>query len=103
MLSLQPLFEIFCQTDDFFVQSDVFHSQLFQLLKQGKCLLLGQLPAMYGLYNLIVIYSDTAVFALKVCQTDIEVRCGFVDFHNFQRSAEYGGYDELGLGACTRI
>jgi hypothetical protein len=40
---------------------------------------------------------------LKVCQTDIEVRCGFVDFHNFQRSAEYGGYDELGLGACTRI
>lgn len=52
MLSLQPLFEIFCQTDDFFVQSDVFHSQLFQLVKQGKCLLLGQLPAMYGLYNL---------------------------------------------------
>ena len=103
MLSLQPLFEIFCQTDDFFVQSDVFHSQLFQLVKQDKCLLLGQLPAMYGLYNLIVIYSDTAVFALKVCQTDIEVRCGFVDFHNFQRSAEYGGYDELGLGACTRI
>lgn len=43
MLSLQPLFEIFCQTDDFFVQSDVFHSQLFQLVKQGKCLLLGQL------------------------------------------------------------
>ena len=103
MLSLQPSLELLGKTDDLLVQRDILHSQLFQLVKQGKCLLLGQLPAMYGLYNLIVIYSDTAVFALKVCQTDIEVRCGFVDFHNFQRSAEYGGYDELGLGACTRI
>ena len=101
MLSLQPLFEIFCQTDDFPVQGYILHSQLFQLVKQGKCLLLGQLPAMYGLYNLIVVYSDTTVFALKVSQTDIEVRCGLVDFHDLQGSAEYGGYDELGFGACT--
>lgn len=36
MLSLQPLFEIFCQTDDFFVQSDVFHSQLFQQVPSSR-------------------------------------------------------------------
>lgn len=98
MLSLQPSFELLGQTDDLLVQRDVFHGQLFQLIKQGEGFLLGQLPAVDGFGHLVVVHPYTAVVALKVCQPDVEIRGRLVYFHHFQGPAENGRQDELGFG-----
>ena len=103
MLSLQPLFKLFGKTDDFLVQRYELHGQLFQLVKQGEGFLLGQLPAMDRLDNLVVVHSDAAVFALQVGELDVVVRGRLVDFHHFHRFAENGRQDELRLGSGTGI
>jgi len=103
MLSLQPLFEFFGQTYDFFVQSDVFHGQLFQLVKQSQGFLSGQLPAVDGLDRLVVIHTHTAVVALQVREPDVEIHSRLVDFHDLQGFAENGRQDELRLGLRAGI
>jgi len=103
MLSLQPLPELLGQTDDFLVQRDVFHGQLFQLVKQGEGFLPGQLPAVDGLGHLVVVHPYTAVVALKVCQPDVEIRGRLVDFHDLDGFVENGRQDKLRLGLRAGI
>ena len=103
MLSLQPSLELLGKTDDFLVQRDVLHGQLFQLVKQGQGFLFGQLPAVDGLGHLVVVHPYTAVVALQVRQPDVEVRGGLVDLHHLQRPAENGREDELRPGLCAGI
>lgn len=103
MLSLQPLFELFSKTDDFLVQRYELHGQLFQLVKQNKGFLFGQLPAMDRLDNLVVVHPNAAVLALKVGELDVVVRGRLVDFHHFHRLVENGRQDELRLGSGTGI
>lgn len=103
MLSLQPSLELPGKTDDFLVQRDIFHGQLFQLVKQGEGFLFGQLPAVDSLGHLVVVHPHAAVVALQVRQPDVEVRGRLVDLHHFQRPAENGREDELRPGLRTGI
>lgn len=103
MLSLQPSLELLGQTDDLLVQRDVFHGQLFQLVKQGEGFLLGQLPAVDGLDHLVVVHPYAAVVALQVCKPDVEIRGRLVDFHDLDGFVENGRQDELRLGLRTGI